>query len=182
VGGHPTTRTTAALSQSINQARHGWRKRPTRQGATPLTGRGSSPAPFSRMALMTNRPLPEPLSRLRLRWPAVALLLLRNPDGGPLCDSFVHLLGGKQRPDRHASKPSGICNAQLKRLRCAAIAFSYRHYVAAHRHPFGRFFCGRQAPKAPARMVVGNSEAVKTAWSQIERRRFQIRIRSETCW
>jgi len=54
--------------------------------------------------------------------------------------------------------------------------------VAAYRHPFGRFFCGRQAPKAPARMVVGNSEAVKAAWSQIGRRRFQIRICSETCW
>jgi len=28
-------------------------------------GRGLSPAPFSRVALMTKRPLPEPLSRLR---------------------------------------------------------------------------------------------------------------------
>src|SRR5258708_29836112 len=68
-----------------------------------------APAPFSRVVLMTKRPLPEPLSRLRRRWPAVALLLLRNADGGPLCNSFVHLLGGEQRPDRHASKPRGIC-------------------------------------------------------------------------
>src|SRR5438128_3533336 len=64
---------------------------------------------ISRVALMTKRPLPEPPSRLRRRWPAVGLLLLRNADGGPLCDSFVHLFGGEQRPDRHASKPRGIC-------------------------------------------------------------------------
>ena len=42
-----------------------------------------------------------------------------------------------------------------------AIAFSYRYYVAADPVPFGRFFCGRQAPKACARMVMGNSEASK---------------------
>src|SRR5215813_10006264 len=40
------------------------------------------------------------------------VLFLRNADGGPLFDSFVHLLGGEQRPDRHASEPRGIC-AQL---------------------------------------------------------------------
>src|SRR5262249_35991272 len=37
------------------------------------------------------------------------VLFLRNADGGPLFDSFVHLLGGEQRPDRHASEPRGIC-------------------------------------------------------------------------
>src|SRR5262245_1278511 len=37
------------------------------------------------------------------------LVFLRNADGGPLFDSFVHLLGGEQRPDRHASEPRGIC-------------------------------------------------------------------------
>jgi hypothetical protein len=68
-----------------------------------------------------------------------------------------------------------------KGLRHAAIAFSYRPYAGAYRYPFGRFLCGCEAPKAPTRMVVGNSEAVKTAWSQIERRRFQIGIRSKTC-
>ena len=31
------------------------------------------------------------------------LVFLRNADGGPLFDSFVHLLGGEQRPDRHVS-------------------------------------------------------------------------------
>ena len=36
------------------------------------------------------------------------LLLLRNPDGGPLCDSFVHLLGAEHWPDRHAGEPRGI--------------------------------------------------------------------------
>src|SRR6516162_7491192 len=40
---------------------------------------------------------------------AVGLLLLRWADGRPLCDSLVHLLGGEQRPDRHASVPRSIC-------------------------------------------------------------------------
>ena len=40
---------------------------------------------------------------------SAALLLLRRADGGPLRDSFVHLLGGEQRPDRHASIARGIC-------------------------------------------------------------------------
>ena len=33
---------------------------------------------------------------------------MRRTDGGPLRDSFVHLFGGEQRPDRHASIPRGI--------------------------------------------------------------------------
>jgi hypothetical protein len=44
-----------------------------------------------------------PMSQ-RLR---MGLLFLRNADGGPLFDSFVHLLGGEQWPDRHASEPRG---------------------------------------------------------------------------
>ena len=36
------------------------------------------------------------------------LLLLRNPDGGPLCDSFIHLIGAEHWPDRHAGEPCGI--------------------------------------------------------------------------
>ena len=39
---------------------------------------------------------------------SAALLLLRRADGGPLRDSFVHLLGGEQRLDRHAREPRGI--------------------------------------------------------------------------
>src|SRR6516225_5430122 len=42
-------------------------------------------------------------------WKECLVLFLRNADGGPLFDSFVHLLGGEQRPDRHASEPRGIC-------------------------------------------------------------------------
>jgi hypothetical protein len=42
------------------------------------------------------------------RTAAVGLLVLRNADRGPLFDSFVHLLGGEQRPDRHASEPRRI--------------------------------------------------------------------------
>src|SRR5262245_20544382 len=39
---------------------------------------------------------------------AVGLLLLRWADGRPLCDSLIHLLGGEQRPDRHASVSRSI--------------------------------------------------------------------------
>src|SRR5262249_56738724 len=62
----------------------------------------------SRMARMSKSTLPEPLAGLQRQCPAVGLMLLRRADGGPLRDSFVHLFGGEQRPDRHASITRGI--------------------------------------------------------------------------
>jgi hypothetical protein len=44
------------------------------------------------------------ITALGQKKPGAGLLLLRNADGGPLCDGLVHLLGGEQRPNRHASK------------------------------------------------------------------------------